>query len=82
MDVTVAESMDLPKKAVDVLIQLKDLMPLLLPGALTAYNNVASLLGKKHKFNLLSLYILSLASSSQLPAKFTLKDLHRVVERF
>ena len=53
----------------------------------------ASSLGKKHKFNLLFLYILSLAkyptavkmlgaSLSKLPAKFTLKDLHRVLERF
>ena len=45
--------MDLPKEAVDVLMQLKDLMPLSLPGDLTAFNKAASSLGKKHKFNLL-----------------------------
>ena len=65
-------------------------MPLLLPGGLNAFNKAASSLVKKHKFNLLCLYILSLAkkyptavkmlraSLSELPAKFTLKDLHRV----
>ena len=53
----------------------------------------ASSLGKEHKFNLLFLYILCLAKYptavkmlgarlSNLPAKFLLEDLRRVLERF
>lgn len=55
--------------------------------------HAASSLGKRHKFNLLFLYILCLAKYptavkmfgarlSKLPAKFLLKDLRRVLERF
>jgi hypothetical protein len=39
-DSAAAESMGLPKEQADVVIQLKDLMPLLLPGDVPAFNQV------------------------------------------